>query len=457
MRQTILLLTACALFPSTTCDVARGALVGYWAFNEAAGTAASDSSPSNNSGTLLGTTLPQWVVGHSGQLHDYALSFSGGSGSNASHVLLGNPDALKIAGNQTISMWLSPDNFDTRQNPYAKEYGGSGTITQESDGTLTYYFGGAGANAPPYLGRGSASSINAATWNHVAVVRDLEAGQVQWYLDGNLATTASTGDFTPPDGSNPVVPGDLPAYIGRGYAGAYVGDIDDVAVWDEALSPRQIAWLSQERFAPNKLPVELPVIRYDYDDQSPYALPDAHSDYYKDEGKDPDEDGTWDNPTGDLTDGLFVGHDGATGPRPDDTSVGWLRGSEASITFELAYETGIDYVILGGVYSAGPSNDTPDDVYLSFSSDGTNFTAPLHFETPFGTDLHNEAFLELPETIRGSHIRLTFDGGTGHNLGKYLIDEVEFFQDVPEPTTLFLLLLGLAGLLFGRRSQRTNR
>jgi hypothetical protein len=53
--------------------------------------------------------------------------------------------------------------------------------------------------------------------------------------------------------------------------------------------------------------------------------------------------------------------------------------------------------------------------------------------------------------MRASHVRLSFDGGTVYGNGKYLLDEVQFFQNVPEPGTIVLLLLGLVGLCLPRR------
>ncbi len=50
-------------------------------------------------------------------------------GNSSNYVELGNPKALQITGNQTIEMWIDPANFESRQNPYAKAFGGEGTIT----------------------------------------------------------------------------------------------------------------------------------------------------------------------------------------------------------------------------------------------------------------------------------------------------------------------------------------
>src|SRR3989338_5343069 len=63
-------------------------LVGYWTFDEGAGTTANDSSGNNNTGTL--TNGPTWTTGKIGQ----ALNFDGVN----DYVDLGFPSALQLSG-----------------------------------------------------------------------------------------------------------------------------------------------------------------------------------------------------------------------------------------------------------------------------------------------------------------------------------------------------------------------
>jgi len=90
------------------------------------------------------------------------------------YLNVGNPEDLLITGSQTICMWLYPHDFSVRRNPFAKAYGGEGTITQEMSGTLSYYYGISGENAHPYQGFGSSQSIPINQWSFVCIVRDLE-------------------------------------------------------------------------------------------------------------------------------------------------------------------------------------------------------------------------------------------------------------------------------------------
>lgn len=165
-------------------------------------------------------------------------NFSGGSayfdGVN-DYIGLGNPTALQITGDQTIEMWLKPANFSTRRNPYAKAYGGEGTITQEPSGILNYYYGTSGLNGGSYQGFGSIGTLALNQWNHIAIVRNLSAATrtLTWYINGTQTSTGNANYAA-------ATAGTLEALIGQGYAGRYAGNIDEVRVWNIARSSTDI-------------------------------------------------------------------------------------------------------------------------------------------------------------------------------------------------------------------------
>jgi hypothetical protein len=148
-------------------------------------------------------------------------------------IKLGNPSSLQITGSQTIDMWLYPNDFSARRNPYAKAYGGEGTITQETNGTLNYYYGTAGGNATPYQNFNSNKSLNINSWNHIAIVRDLTAMKLYWYIDGKLTNT-TTASYASATAST------LEAFIGNGYTTFYSGYIDEVRISNTARSADEI-------------------------------------------------------------------------------------------------------------------------------------------------------------------------------------------------------------------------
>ena len=198
---------------------------GYWTLDETAGSGAYllDSSGNNNHGTPTGTTYTSGKIGG-------ARGFNGSS----DYITLGNPTELQITGNQTISMWLKPSNFSDRRNPYAKCFGGEGSIVQETNGTLTYYYGTAGSNASPYQELSSNQSLTLNQWNHIAIVRDFTNMKLYWYINGNLTNSATT-TYTYAASST------LPAYIASGNRSRYAGVIDDVRIDNVARTAEEIA------------------------------------------------------------------------------------------------------------------------------------------------------------------------------------------------------------------------
>ena len=190
--------------------------------DEQNGAIAYDSSSNSNNGTAVNAT-----VGQPGKVNtSYAFS------ANKS-VELGNPVAQQITGDQTIEMWLKPANFNFRYNPYSKAYGGEGTIVQEPGGRLTYYYGTAGDNDWPYYEVSSTGAIPLNTWSHVAVVRNIQAGEILWYINGQLDTMVADAYLSATASS-------LPAYIGDGYVGNYEGSIDNFKLYSRALSATEV-------------------------------------------------------------------------------------------------------------------------------------------------------------------------------------------------------------------------
>lgn len=206
--------------------------VGQWDFTEPGNPSqAIDSSGNNNHGSITGATYncsdsPYHVTDQSSG--KCALSFNG-----TSFIDLGNTATLQITGNQTIEMWLKPNNFSVRRNPYAKAYGGEGTITQEMNGQVNYYYGTCGGNCAPYQGFTMTSAMKQNEWTHLVLVRDLKNMRLAWYKDGKK-TNEVTANY-------PAAASSLSnAYIGRGYVSMYDGLIAEVRIYASALTARNI-------------------------------------------------------------------------------------------------------------------------------------------------------------------------------------------------------------------------
>jgi prepilin-type N-terminal cleavage/methylation domain-containing protein len=208
-------------FASQVNHVLGAYAVGIWPLDEGSGTSAKDASGYGNNGTVAGAT---WQTQDSCALGTCIL-FNGSDG-----ITIPNSSSLQVIGNQTISLWLYPTTLNARRNPYAKAYGGEGTITQEINGSLSYYYGTCGGNCSPYQGFSSGgNTVELNTWNHFVLVRDLQNMKLRWYKNGKLMNQ-SNASYAAAKASS------LPVYIARGYVSPYVGRIDDVRVFTEALS-----------------------------------------------------------------------------------------------------------------------------------------------------------------------------------------------------------------------------
>jgi len=205
--------------------------VGIWTFDDCPAGTANDSSGYRNNGTIYGASCtsdtPHAIVGTG--TGKYALSFDGVD----DYVNLGNPPSLQITGNQTIEMWLYPYSFGARRNPYSKAYGGEGTITQETNGTVNYYYGTCGGNCSPYQGFTMTSSINVNEWTHLVLVRDLTNMKLGWYKNGKKTNEVNASYSS-------ATPSNLNAYIGKGYVSNYHGLIDEVRIYSQALTAMEI-------------------------------------------------------------------------------------------------------------------------------------------------------------------------------------------------------------------------
>lgn len=152
---------------------------------------------------------------------------------NNDYISITNNAQLQIVKDQTYCAWVKPTSFHNRRNIIEKAYGGEGTITQEADGTLSYYYGTNGGNGSPYQGFESNRSLRKNYWNHICVVRDLNNMKLYWYIDGNL-TNSTNANFSQAVASTKNI------HIGKGYAGYFKGNIDEVEIYNIALDDRAV-------------------------------------------------------------------------------------------------------------------------------------------------------------------------------------------------------------------------
>ncbi len=152
----------------------KAELVGWWRFDEGAGTTAADSSGNGNDGTLNGD--PQWVVGY----FDSALEFDGSDG----YVDCGNDPSLDLT-KWTITFWLK-----LNENKDYNAFIVKGLDAAENYEVLTY--GDGHFHFPILFTDGSRTYGNTAPgvcvvgeWAHYAYSYDEAEGR-RFYKNGSL-------------------------------------------------------------------------------------------------------------------------------------------------------------------------------------------------------------------------------------------------------------------------------
>ena len=218
--------------------LAPAALIGYWDFNEGTGTSVANSANASFNGTVAGGAA--WVPGPLG--FGSALSFDGVDDQvNTSF------SAVTGSAARTVAAWIkypnqpgsSPNEFDaivsygnnTTSNRWTFRVSDTGAITPYQ---LRLEASGGGVNAPTLL--------NDDAWHHVAVVQSGGTlGTVSLYVDGALQSVAYNGGgaalaINTVTGANTLTIG------GSLHSAAYnfLGSIDEVRMYDEALTQSQV-------------------------------------------------------------------------------------------------------------------------------------------------------------------------------------------------------------------------
>ena len=197
-----------------------------------------DSSSKNNTGASRGTLASDGAIGK-------GKYFNGGD----EFVYIPNTSNLQVTGDQTIDMWLYPTDLTLRRNPIYKTFGGEGTITQETTGLMSYYYGTSGSDAAPYQALSSQVPVIPNQWNHIAIVRDLTNMTLTWYING-VKTNTATASYATATASS------APWYIGNGYTNNYAGRIDQVRISNIARSAAEIRQAYEYNSRKNTINIE---------------------------------------------------------------------------------------------------------------------------------------------------------------------------------------------------------
>ena len=208
-------------------------LVAHWTLDEGAGTLARDSSGNGHDGQLSGGT---WISDG---------RFGGG-------VRLVARDSIAVTGfppaspSWSVSLWirLSEEQLtadsDTWTTILSTENIGSAGWEVNLDRQLAeprYVFS---YWAPPlmaYVGT-ECSCVGTGTWQHLTAVIDDSADRITLYIDGAVADQATRPSDVPP--------GDSTLHFGRWNMNSRFlnGDLDDIAIWQRALTADEVSAVS---------------------------------------------------------------------------------------------------------------------------------------------------------------------------------------------------------------------
>lgn len=205
-------------------------LILWLKLDETSGSTAADSSGNGNDGTLTNMDpATDWVAGQIGNALDF-------DGTNDFVDFA----SIDVGDTFTIAAWIKPDSSGTGLDTIVANSSNMATTDGfrffiKDDGQITFETGNGSAGAGLLS---AAGVINFDQWNHVAVEVDRASGSGTIYHDGVDVTVggATRTDFnTTSDGE-----------IGRmegGFSEVFKGVIDDVRIYDYALSGAEIGAL----------------------------------------------------------------------------------------------------------------------------------------------------------------------------------------------------------------------
>ncbi|MDD5064685.1 MAG: hypothetical protein PHQ35_08025 [Phycisphaerae bacterium] len=209
--------------------------ISIWKFDEGSGTIAHDSS-GDNDGTLVNG--PTWTTGHINS----ALSFDGVD----DYVDLGNDSSLKPPLPVTISAWIKLDTLEVQNGILALDasfptlYGIFFYVGQNNQ--LYIHYGDGGDGSSHRRSKVGTTALLADRWYHVAaVVRG--PTDMDLYIDAvndGGAYSGSGSDLAYSTGNS------LIGAINFYYANWFHGIIDNVRVYDRALTAEEIEQLYEE-------------------------------------------------------------------------------------------------------------------------------------------------------------------------------------------------------------------
>jgi hypothetical protein len=222
----------------------EGSLVGYWKFDETLGGTAIDSSGRNNDGTYIDGPALSTDVPPVNFPDSYSRSF-GGTGAYVDIPSSSSLNLGAVGQNQTITFWVKSTDHFKRQG-FIDKPGSTWPYFMEYDAGIIRYDIYDGTHIPILS---TSPNLADGQWHHIASVRDTAAGKLYLYHNGSLVDTED--DTTTMSANNNV---HVELGFGRAPDRFLQGNLDEVCIFNNALSAGEIASVMTDGCQPNAAP-----------------------------------------------------------------------------------------------------------------------------------------------------------------------------------------------------------
>jgi hypothetical protein len=219
-------------------NTASAGLVGWWKFDETGGTTAKDASGQANDGRIVGNA--KWVSGKIGG----ALEFDG-----STYVDCGNKASLNIRNQITMSFWFKVQAFQNTWEAFLSKGDGAYRASRSNGTGDSVHMGISGGN---YFDA-TAPIVTDNQWHHYAGIYDGTTATI--YVDGVMAATRTYGGQIGDSSAYNLYLGENSQATGR----LLHGLLDDVRIYDRALTEQQLLDLIDNGISPSWNKAEKPV------------------------------------------------------------------------------------------------------------------------------------------------------------------------------------------------------
>ncbi len=222
--------------------VPNSGLVGWWPFNGNS----NDESGNGNNAQLNNSLWPLPLGIDRNGISNHSYTYSSPHVLNGIYLAMNNSQQIANFGisSFTVSVWFrTTANFGVSTNLpilYYGSYNSNATVWYLGDGPMGLLR--AVSSGVYNYGTQSSIAISDGNWHQAIYSRDIANTTYNLYLDGQLASSNNYGAFT----ENIIGSGTSKLYVGSDpYGNTFYGDIDDIGIWNRALTSAEITALYQ--------------------------------------------------------------------------------------------------------------------------------------------------------------------------------------------------------------------